>query len=411
MPHRPPSRALVLALALALATVGQATFPGPAPADVILETPYLPTSTIVGVSPTLLPTAYVVPTSLSTTYLPTSYVATSAVIASDSVVYPTTTTILRRSVFRPRRYVARSYYSYPTTGYVSPTSYLSTSSLMPTSYIASSSLMPTSYIASSSLMPTSYIASSSLMPTVYLAGSTITPTSYVIDRGVVTTSGMTSEPCETSPMPTRATLARPSNASQGDPGNTITSSPSNAGAAPERRPQGLINNGMGSNEGATSPVKSSEVPEPAEVPKAKPNSPPDPPLPEPEPSNINLPDPGKSGKPTAGPGETSFRSVRRPSSYDGRNILRGRVISAESRRPEEGVTVLIANVTRNYADRQAMSDADGEFKVSLPDGDWQVKVKMPSGSIYPVGRDFVTASSGRVTDPSGRNVAEFLISR
>ena len=87
------------------------------------------------------------------------------------------------------------------------------------------------------------------------------------------------------------------------------------------------------------------------------------------------------------------------------------MISADSRLPEEGVTVIVSNVTKNYVDRPSMSDADGEFKVSLPDGDWAVKVKMPSGSVYQVGRDFVTASNGRVVDSSGRNVAEFVISR
>ena len=73
--------------------------------------------------------------------------------------------------------------------------------------------------------------------------------------------------------------------------------------------------------------------------------------------------------------------------------------------------MIISNVTKNYTDRPAMTDADGEFKISLPDGDWTVKVKMPSGTVYPVGRDYVTASNGRVTDASGRNVAEFLITR
>jgi hypothetical protein len=87
------------------------------------------------------------------------------------------------------------------------------------------------------------------------------------------------------------------------------------------------------------------------------------------------------------------------------------VISADSKLREEGVTIILSNVTKSYADRLAMSDAEGEFKVSLPDGDWVVKVKMPSGSVYPVGRDYLTASSGRVTDASGRTVPEFIIAR
>ena len=110
MMHRPMSRALTLGVAC----LSMATLPCPAPADVYLETAYVPsTSYVGGMSTTLLPTAYVVPTALSTSYLPTSYLATSAVLASESVIYPTATTYVRRSVFRPRRYVERTYYSYP----------------------------------------------------------------------------------------------------------------------------------------------------------------------------------------------------------------------------------------------------------------------------------------------------------
>jgi hypothetical protein len=124
---------------------------------------------------------------------------------------------------------------------------------------------------------------------------------------------------------------------------------------------------------------------------------------------VNVPEPGKSGAQPQ-PGETTYRGSRRPA-YDVRNILRGRVISAETRQPEEGVSVILSSTTRSYSDRNAMTDAFGEFRVSLPDGDWNVKVRMPSGSIYSVGRDFVTANGGRVTDSAGRNVAEFLITR
>jgi hypothetical protein len=91
--------------------------------------------------------------------------------------------------------------------------------------------------------------------------------------------------------------------------------------------------------------------------------------------------------------------------------LRGKVISAESKSPEEGVTVIISNMTKQFADRQAMTDADGEFKVSLPDGDWAVKVKMPSGTIFTVRSDYVTASNGKITDSSGRIIADCVITR
>ena len=158
-------------------------------------------------------------------------------------------------------------------------------------------------------------------------------------------------------------------------------------------------------------VPPKDVPPPVTVPTNKSETPPPAaPLQERDPTTFPIPEPGKSGTAAPKADETQFRSARRPS-FDGRNILRGRVISADSGRPEEGVTVILSNVTKAYSDRPAMTDADGEFKISLPDGDWIVKVKMPSGSIFTVGRDYVTASSGRVTDSSGRNVAEFRITR
>jgi hypothetical protein len=140
-----------------------------------------------------------------------------------------------------------------------------------------------------------------------------------------------------------------------------------------------------------------------------------PPVPSPAPSgtganDVPIPAPGQTGAAPRGD-ETTLRSAQRPTTYDVRNILRGRVVSFDSGRPEEGVTVIVSSRTKSFTDRPAMTDADGEFKVSLPDGDWTVKVKMPSGSIYPVGRDYLTASSGKVIDASGRNVKEFLITR
>ena len=391
MLHRPITRALFAGIAcLGLADSTRA--------DILVETGYLPTSYVV---PTTYSSAYIPTTYFPTSYLPTSYLPTSTVLATESIAYPTSTTIVRRSIFRPRRYVERTFtYGLPSASYVSPTSYLASSYLTPTSYY----------------VPTSYYAGSSLVPTSYLSSYAVAPTSYVIDRGVVTTSLSSSDPCETTsaPVQTRSTAIRPTNSSNGDSGNAIVSVPSNASNANERRPQGSVSSVPGGEEPAalnvnTAPAK--EIPPPALVPTTKPElSPPGQPLQEPNPNDLKLPEPGRSGGVNPQPSETSFRSARRPT-YDGRNILHGRVVSAESKRPEEGVSVIISNATKNYADRNAMTDADGEFKVSLPDGDWTVKVRMPSGSVFAVGRDYVTASNGRVTDASGRNVAEFLITR
>ena len=350
----------------------------------------------------MLPTAYVVPTSYSSysptsyssysptsysSYSPTSYLPTSAVMASDSVVYPTSTTVVRRSIFRPRRYVERTYYSYPLTA---------------TSYAP---LTATSYA-----LPTTYLSSSSLVPTTYLGRSYVAPTSYLLDDSVVATSASSSSyPCETSsPAPVATATGRPMLG--GGEGGTITSKPS-VDRMDERRPQGSVNNASAADEAPSSAVNPTAVPK--DIPPPAPgklDSPPTvAPLDEPKPEDIKVPAAGESGKAQTRPNETSYRQARRPS-YDVRNILRGGSISEKSRQPEEGVTVIVSSLTRAFGDRPTMTNAFGEFNVSLPDGDWTVKVKMPSGSVYAVGSD-VTASAGRVIDPNGRNVAEFLITR
>ena len=384
MLHRPKSRVLMAGVAL----LSLSTQPGPAPADTIYETVYLPTSEVVGLPTSrVLSTSYVIPTvSTSSVYVPTSYVSTSsylptsyvstsylptsAVVSSyDPVLVPTSTTYYRRSILRPRRYVERTRYSY-----------------LPTSY-----LMPSSFY-----LPTSYV-----VPTTSIVSSSILPTSYVIDNGVITTSASSSLPCETSttPMPTKATASRPSNAN----GNTITSEPTNGAESGERKPSATVN---------SAPPGEDPIPSNVQPPVIVPSTPPAVPVPEKDAKDaVPVPRPGEASGTPPGTNETALRRNSLRPSYDVRNILRGRVISAESKLPLEGVTIIVSSLTKNFGDRPAMSDADGEFKVSLPDGDWTVKVKMPSGSIYTVGRDYVTASNGRVTDPSGRNVGEFLITR
>lgn len=384
MPPRPISLALAASLSLL------PLFTTPATADVFLETSYLPTTSILGVSPTIVPTSY----------LSTSYVPTSEIIGSTSYAYPTSTTYYRRSLFRPRRYVERTYNSYS----VAPTS----AYLLPTSYA-----LPTTYIGGSSLLPTTYLSTSSLYPTTYLSRSYVAPTSFLVDDGLVATSASSSSyPCETTSAPSPAKINRIEPTGNIENRNTLTSTPRSSGLGVERRPQGSVSSTPGPEEAPSSAVKQ-DIPPVAPSPSVKPETATPPAVPGlegPEPEKIQLPKPGQAGGASQSPGEMSFRTTLRPN-YAVRNVLRGRVVSLETRQPEEGVTVILAHATGLYNDRPAMTDADGEFKVSLPDGDWTVKVKMPSGTVYPVGRDFVTASNGRVIDVNGRNVADFLITR
>ncbi len=431
-PHRPKSRAWFASAAVLCLLI----LPGPAPADTYYETVYLPTSGILSLpTSSYLSTSYVVPTSYSSTYIPTSYssayiptsytstylptsysstyIPTSTVLSTGSVLVPTSSLYYRPSIFRSRRLVERTSYSY-----------LPTSTILPTSY----------------LMPTTY---STLLPTTYVRSSILAPTSYLIDDSVVTTS-MSSLPCETAPSvaPTRSVNRAPENNGNNGSGPAIISEPTSGRNSNEPKPTATLNNGSAGDEST-----SSRVEPPVTVPQTTTPPPPQPkelpkgveataPLKEPSvvgesgemprlPANPTkpadggpaIPGPGQignpAGAPAAGPNDLSYRQARKPT-YDTRNVLRGKVVAAGSDQTVEGVTVILSNLTKKFVDRQVKSDADGEFKVSLPDGDWTVKVQMPSGSILTVGvagQDYLTASGGKIIDSSGQNVNVYVINR
>ena len=422
MRFRPASRVVTAGASLAAIWASPSV---PAQADILVGSTFIPTSSVVATS-AYLPTSYVVPTS---TYLPTSYVVPTTSYLRTSSVFATsylpsaravTESYYRGGLIRPRRFVERtSYYSSPTT-YLSGTSYLApTNYLTPTSYLAPTSyITPTSYL-SSSLFPTSYVVPtiSTIVPTTYLSGSSIAPTSYLVDDGLIRTSATStvccdsgsptmSVPVEPAALPTRA-LAPRVQATQNDGGKTITSQPqNNVSAAPpaERAPSAAIRQAP-SDLGTSSAV----VP-PATAPRSAEESGSPPPADGLLEAPL-LPAPGTMGQP---PGEeridrTSLRPNYSTERTTSRNVLRGKVVSYDSGRPEEMVAVVLTNRSGRFSDRKTLTDADGEFKISLPDGDWAVKVTMPSDSIYTVGA--VTASSGKVIDPYGKNVAEMIIKR
>jgi len=397
MPHRPASLALMAGAAFLSLSAGS----GPAVADDFLETVYLPASSVVTMpSSALMPTSYLVPTS----YAPSAFLPTSAIYMTGEVVVPTATSYVvpryRSFRYRPRRYVERTAYyaspSYPlaTTSYLAPTSYLAT----------------TSYLA-----PTSYV-----VPARYFSTSFVEPTSYLVDSGLIATSASMSMCCESGSMsaPSRTTTTRSAPSSgAGSGGNMITSTPS-SGPANERMPSGTVDDGISSRVDPQAPATSTQTTPPPPTPAGPAGAEGVRPVEEPKPADLPVPKRGDVGSdlPPAPPkiDKMTFRDARKPAfplSTEPRNILRGRVVSFDSGRPEESVTVVLASKTGSFADRTAMTDADGDFKVSLPQGDWVVKVKMPSGSVLPVGRDYLTASSGKITDPSGRNVNDFTIKR
>jgi hypothetical protein len=130
---------------------------------------------------------------------------------------------------------------------------------------------------------------------------------------------------------------------------------------------------------------------------------------------------GQPGGPTSDTtvpqGSGARYDVRKPRSTDAdvrpvsltRSILEGKVISADSGQPEEGVRVTIIDHRGRFDDRTATTDALGRYAVNLPEGDWTVRVEMPSRKTYPVSE--ITVGGGRITDTSGRAVASLTIKR
>ena len=424
MRFRPASRAALAAASL-LAT--WANSDRSARADILVGSTLIPTSSVVTTS-SYIPTSYVGTSYLSSSYIPTSYVVpTSSYVTTGSILgssyYPTSYVgRYRGGLFRPRRYVERTSYYGTSTSFLTPTSYYSpTSFVTPTAYFSSayvptsfvsSSILPTSYL--SSYIPTAYVvptmATSSIMPTTYLSSPYVTPTSYLMDDGLIATSASTASVCcDSTPAPARsvapARAIAPSTA-----GKTITSEPitgETTTRSTERPPSATVSPVPADEAMSLPPTATPAVPL---VPRQTPTevSPPNPVPPVDKEPEIAVPPPGGS-RPT--PSEASFRTNRKPVEYPPtRNVLRGRVVSFETGRAEEAVDLVLTSRTNAFVDRATRTDADGEFKISLPDGDWVVKVTMPSGSVYTLGRS-VTASGGQVVDRNGRNVGEYLITR
>jgi len=411
MRFRPASRAVLAGASLIASwSLGDR----PARADILVGSTLIPTSSVV-TSSSYFPTSYV-----ASSYIPTSYVVptstflpTSSIIETGSSVYYPTSYVgrYRGGLFRPRRFVERTSYYGTSTGYLTPTAFYSSSGFVtPTSYL-SSTYLPTSYV--SSYIPTSYVvptmATSAILPTTYLSSSFVAPTSYVVDSGLIaTTASSASVCCDTSPAPMSAPVVNPTRtmapARPMTSGNSITSQPTNSetsSRSTERLPSAAVSPNPADDGMNVPPPATPAIPP---TPRPSDTSPPSPEKAE----DVILPPAGGSKPQIDGAtGRTSYK----PSNYNPvRNILRGRVVSFETGRPEEAVPVVLTSRSKAFDDRTTLTDADGEFKISLPDGDWAVKVTMPSGSVYTVGRS-VTASGGQVVDRTGRNVGEFVITR
>lgn len=291
-------------------------------------------------------TSYLVPSLYATTYtpttastlLPTSYVSTGYVVRRPSLL---------GSLFRPTSY-------YVPTTYVAPTSYA-----VPTSYV-----VPTTYA-----VPTSYSVASTaaVLPTVRY----VSPTSYLVptvyDSGLVTTSysDCNEAPAFTAPAAASPTSAQKSAALKSSPKATTRPDPESRPApAPQPRDEPVI-----VGPGAEEPAAPGPLPEPS-------GSPPAPDFPEIPP----------------GPNQ-SMRPV--PSSW---GILSGQVLDTKGR-PIERVKLTVRSKTAKFEDQEGVTNAFGQFAISLPEGDWEVVMPMDGGKVV---TKAITVSGGEITTDSGR---------
>ncbi|HEY2158267.1 MAG TPA: carboxypeptidase regulatory-like domain-containing protein [Isosphaeraceae bacterium] len=422
---------------------------------------------------TLVETVDVVPTSVvalpRTYYAPTSYVATSApLVASPStVIYDVSPTAyyVPTSYFVPTRYYVPTSYYVPTAysyrrpfrrnrfvetaylyeapAYVTPTYYAAPRTYVPSSTVVSSSLCCESaspVVAAPSRSSEAAIEPMAPRP----SGGTIEssaagdPDEQVAPAGAsglrpITPSvpgrgtGGTSSAVGANPAGTNGNAppankgpggAAPSGASPtlgtGSPSNPTTRD-SRGVAQPPAPGSGNTPGSPGSGTGAATKGAGSAPPAPTPAPdSATPPQRPEPDLP-PGP----VPSPAAPADPLGLPStdEAIRRSSNKPvlSTRDLRplvqNILRGRVVSADTRVPETGVTVILVDRQGRFADRTTRTDANGRFSLALPEGDWTIVLTMPSGRELPVEEGLVTASAGKVSDRWGRELSNLVISR
>jgi hypothetical protein len=402
-----------------------------------------PTSTIYSLTPSYYvstsyatPTAYVVPSYLSTSYVVPSYLSTSYVVPSRYVattytaeplsLLPTTyvATTYRRGLFGRRWLVERPVIASYGTTYL-PTSYATT-------YVPSTYVYPTYYTTSYRLR--------SYTPTVYEYPTTWETSSLVrrLDCDEVAWAPSVSQPALVSPSrpaaaagsgtsqldniedPTIPSDVGPPRSEERTTGRAVGSEPVTKGQAPAsgradsppnppaaEQGQGAVKNqtsqpGAKSNAGAgAAPGAAKSEPDAATKAKAA--------APAGDANDIDLkPAPGFEGSGTirrdAGKAIYSTRALR----PERRNVLVGRVESSTGE-PQGEVPVSVTSRSNSLVHHDGLTNAFGGFAIRLTDGEWTVNVTMPSGRVYPVRS--VTVNNGRVIDnQEGRDVQSLIIS-
>ena len=380
------------------------------------ETVVWPTTAVTSRS-YVLPTAYVAPG-----YLPTSYVEEPLVLTS--------TYRLRRGLFGRLRLVERpaiaSYGTIVPTAFYLPRYYT-------TSYRARV-YSPTVY-SSTVYAPTLY------SPTVY-APTVYTPTVYEYPTAWETgyTSPRAAECCDqvawaapARSTPVQSYTAPPQNyaASRSNGGSKSVQSepvedptiPSNVDPAPAESAKTQRNLPQEATKTQTQQGRADSPPTPPNAPREQSTAQPA----TTSPSTKGATTPATTAKPLAPAGDVEpapapldnppdgrreslrpvFATPTRTARLQMRNVLLGRVES-DAGEPLGEVPVSVTSRDNNAIRKDGMTNAFGNFAIRLTDGEWTVNVRMPNGRIYPVRS--ITVSNGKIVDNlEGREVRNLII--
>ena len=353
---------------------------------------------------------FVTPAPKAQAYLGHNRVETVYVAPAESVVTVPTSYVIPSEYIWPTTYVTPTVYAptvytptvYTPTYYLSPTAYV----VPTTTYAATSYVVPTTYWSTTYYVPRRWFRRGYYATTLAYAAPAVTTTAWsypvVASAAPVVSSCCAEAPVMVAPSrPSGSASAAPSYSGNGRRPQVVDSVPQNEpepglsrqATTPPQNPEPAPSTNL--------PVPSEAAPDPGIAPPTAPGA-----------SNTTAPASG-----TLVASETTRRNVQKPRSYDpelrpasvSRGILEGKVITAESGRPESGVRVIVIDHRGRFDDRIAMTDALGRYALNLPEGDWTVRVEMPSRRTYPVSE--LTVSGGQITDDSGRDIPSLIIKR
>jgi hypothetical protein len=406
-------------------------------ADVVLPTSYIVPSSYVATTAAVIPTVYATayyPTSYTwtpTAFYPTSYVPTGYYVSERVARRP----LLSRIFGRRDSYVATTIY-YPTSTVVPTTARYYAPTILEYPVIAETRYRGVAtacgtcddsvVVASAAPVERRVIRDEPAAPRANQSRGRSRVESDPVEDQDTTSSEVQPAPInpETAPRELdaipqpKSAGTQPNKAAVPDPSAAKDSPPAPQAATPTQPEAGAVRNSdprqnetsksaAGSGTQSTSPEKKDVSPAPVD------RDPVDAPIPLPIAPGSGLDDKGLPpvSDDKAAPETTreslkpSYELSRRPAL----SLLKGRVRSSATSKPEDGVRVTLSSRTHAFEDRTAYSNDAGRFALNVPDGDWTVNVTMPSGRVYPVYR--ITVTGGAIIDDRGRDIPALVITR